>query len=188
MSDSSTSNPLSEVLARYFWRADADGRIPSIFSLLDSARNENIFPRLLRSDSDFLCLYRGEMEDDLADVAPYLVRLDRLSSLVPWLLANGFGRDWGIFVESDASLRALRRHFERFLTVYGEDGTPLFFRFYDPRVLRVYLPTCNAEELSLFFGPVNRFLIEDQDGRSLVEYALTGTSLTRKTVRVSDLP
>ena len=37
-----------------------------------------------------------------------------------------------------------------------------YFRYYDPRVLRVYLPTCNARELQTVFGPVLRYLVEDE--------------------------
>ena len=31
---------------------------------------------------------------------------------------------------------------------------------HDPRVLRVFLPTCTPDELSDFFGPIGSFLVE----------------------------
>jgi hypothetical protein len=40
----------------------------------------------------------------------------------------------------------MARRRRRFLRVKDEDG--LVFRFYDPRVMRVYLPTCAAGELA----------------------------------------
>ena len=39
-----------------------------------------------------------------------------------------------------------------------------FLRFYDPRVLRVFLPTNDVEQANQFFGPIRRFLCEDDEG------------------------
>ena len=54
--------------------------------------------------------------------------------------------------------------------VYNEDGKPLYFRFYDPRVFRVYLPTCNESELEIIFGPVSRYLVESEDVGEMAEF------------------
>ena len=34
----------------------------------------------------------------------------------------------------------------------GPDDEALYFRFYDPRVLESFLPTCSEEQLDEFFG------------------------------------
>jgi hypothetical protein len=47
--------------------------------------------------------------------------------------------------------------------VYGPENKLIFFRYYDPRVLRVYLPTCNAEEIRSVFGPISAYIAEDED-------------------------
>ncbi len=49
----------------------------------------------------------------------------------------------------------------RFLRIKTDDGQQLYFRYYDPRVLSIFLPTCDASQLQEFFGPVNQFIIED---------------------------
>ena len=67
-----------------------------------------------------------------------------------------------MIVLAPADLRTMRNHFRKLLTVYDPNGKPLLFRYYDPRVLRVYLPTCNAEELATIFGPINSYLLEDE--------------------------
>ena len=46
-------------------------------------------------------------------------------------------------------------------------GERVYFRFYDPRVLRVYLPTCSSSELKGVFGPVGRFVVEGPEGQAL---------------------
>jgi hypothetical protein len=43
----------------------------------------------------------------------------------------------------------------------------MLFRFYDPRVLRVYLPTCWPGELTRMFGPVESFVMESAEGNVL---------------------
>lgn len=62
-------------------------------------------------------------------------------------------------------METLRRHFRRLLHVRSEDGEKLYFRYYDPRVLRLYLPSCTSVELKEVFGPVGRFVLEGPEGQ-----------------------
>jgi hypothetical protein len=55
-----------------------------------------------------------------------------------WILEHGWGKNCGIFATSAADLRQMRRHLRTFLVVHDEEGKPLYFRYYDPRVLRVF--------------------------------------------------
>jgi hypothetical protein len=134
-----------------------------VFAVLDGASVPDLLPHLDTLEPDYVCLYRGDLTPDMEEVAPYLVQVEPGSEFAEWLMAEGWGEHWGIFAASDADLRALRDHFRRFLTVYDSAGKPMLFRYYDPRVLRVYLPTCNDEELAAVFGPVEHYLLEDED-------------------------
>ncbi|HEY0138563.1 MAG TPA: DUF4123 domain-containing protein, partial [Nannocystis sp.] len=103
----------------------------------------------------------------LADVAPQLVALAGGSRLADDLVREGHGRRWGVFLTSRLSLVDLRRHLRRFLLarlVGGEDR--VFFRYYDPGVLQVYLASCNAEERAAWFGGagehIDCFMGEDE--------------------------
>ena len=69
-----------------------------------------------------------------------------------------------------AELRALRGHFRDLLQVQDEQGRNLWFRFYDPRVLRVYLPTCNVEEKRMMFGPILLYLVEDEHSTTFLHF------------------
>jgi hypothetical protein len=148
--------------------AEPDG---ALYVILDGARNEGIYAATLESGCEYECLYRGELEPDLAEAAPYLLKLAKDHPFTYWLLAKGWGDSWGIFIRSDASLRDLRHHFRKFLMVYDPAVRPLYFRYYDPRVLRMYLPTCNANELQTMFGPVKSYLLEDDDAVVLLRYS-----------------
>ena len=68
--------------------------------------------------------------------------------------------------------------------VYDDKGKPLYFRYYDPRVLRVYLPTCNASELETVLGPVSHFILEDDNGNAMIRYSRLRGQLTQNTVRL----
>jgi hypothetical protein len=73
-----------------------------------------------------------------------------------------------VLVVCDAPFAELRRHFRRFLVVQTEARQALYFRFYDPRVLRPFLEGVTDEERSTFFGPVSAILLEGrQDGTLL---------------------
>ncbi|MDY6992595.1 MAG: DUF4123 domain-containing protein [Pseudomonadota bacterium] len=85
-----------------------------------------------------------------------------LTELVKWLL-TGFGQHWGIFAVAKVNLRTMRQHFRSLLTVQLPKGQTVYFRFYDPRVLRTFLPTCDDEQRRLVFGPAMRYWVESGD-------------------------
>ena len=139
------------------------GAVPrTTYAVLDGAAIPDLLDELYANGErpEFACLYRGELEPDIAAVAPYLVRLDPESAFTDWLLTHGWGKHFGIFARSAAGLEMVRRHFRKFLRVKGPEGNILYFRYYDPRVLRVYLPTCVAAETETLFGPVECYMAE----------------------------
>jgi len=76
-----------------------------------------------------------------------------------------------VFVIAATGFEALRRHFRTFLRVRGPEGQVLYFRWYDPRVLRVYLPTCIAAEIAQVYGPVARYVCEGERADELHEFS-----------------
>ena len=73
--------------------------------------------------------------------------------------------------------------------MHDPTGKPLLFRYYDPRVLRVYLPTCNAEELKTLFGPVQAYIMEDESGAAMLRFRLkNGTWRNSRKDRVNVEP
>lgn len=144
-----------------------------LFAVLDAARHEDVLPTLQREARTFRSLYEGWQGEGLADVAPYLVELPPDVALFETLTETAWGDAWGVLLFSDASFVDLRRHLRRNLKVRTDDGRHLLFRWYDPRVLRAYLPTCTAEEASAFFGPVAWAACEGRDGREFLRYMPT---------------
>src|SRR5262249_31341801 len=62
----------------------------------------------------------------------------------------------------------LRTHLRRFLMVQLPDGERWYFRYYDPRILKIYLSNCRADELEIFFGPVRAFGIAESESSQVL--------------------
>ena len=152
----------------------------SVYVILDGARDKDIYPGLQRYSTENRCLFAGELSRELAAAAPYLVRLKKNHPFTIWVIEHGWGDCWGVFLQSATNINELRRHFRRFLKVEDDKGKSLYFRFYDPRVLRTYLPTCVEKELDTVFGPVSRFFCEAADSANLHEFGFVEGKLDQK--------
>ncbi len=112
-------------------------------------------------------LYRGKGETDFWAIAPYLACVDE--ELLTWIKETLWAEPWGIFAEATSDLDKLRSHFRKFLTVEDPGGKKMYFRFYDPRVLRTFLKSCDEAEIKGFFGPVASFAIPEELSQRLPE-------------------
>jgi Domain of unknown function (DUF4123) len=150
------------------------------FAVLDGASVPGLLDKLAQWQPQFECLYRGELEPAVAAVAPYLVEMETGTEFADWVISGGWGKHWGIFAIVEAGLRDMRQHLRRFITVHDESGKPLLFRYYDPRVLRVYLPTCNAAELAEIFGPVACYVAEGEEPDTALLFEVREGKLERQ--------
>ena len=133
------------------------------YAVLDGASVDGLLPKLGQPNPPHVCLFTGELEPELAEAAPYLVELKSDDPFAAWVLAEGWGKHWGIFASSPADLRTLRGHCRSLVKVWDENGEPMYFRFYDPRVLPTFLPTCSTQQLASMFGPVSAYRCETTD-------------------------
>jgi hypothetical protein len=144
-------------------------RVP-LYAVLDAARSFKIREYLEKSQEEHQSLLEGPDAAESADYAPYLVRITQ-PKLLATLLHKGWGDSWGIYLTCAADFTAMRKHLRHFLSVRLPDGRQAFFRFYDPRVLRVFLPACQEAEAQQFFGPVTAYLLEDADPATLLTFS-----------------
>jgi hypothetical protein len=157
-----------------------------LFAVLDATRDALSILGLLRaSGEEYQCLYEGTQAQVLEAFAPYLVRLTENSKLLENVIASGWGKNWGIFAVSGADFQSVRRHFRTFLMVNGPDGKRLYFRYYDPRVLRTYLPTCDAAETKFIFGPLAAYLCEDDASDTLLVFRPAAGAPQKETHKLS---
>ena len=153
-----------------------------LYAILDAARDERVLALLTQSQDERQSLYDGVQSDKLMQVAPYLVRLDKDSLLLASLVFEGWGNNWGVFLTFEGEFQALRQHLRNFLEVELPDRKQVYFRFYDPRVLRVFLPACTADETTQFFGPIRHFLMEDEQPDKLLQIGNTGHGAEKKPI------
>jgi hypothetical protein len=166
----------TEKIIRIIW-SDKQNSKEQFYAILDGARDKLIYSSIMNSDSKYLCLYSGELAPDLAEAAPYLVKLEMNDTFTLWLIENGWGKSWGIFFKSDAQFHELRKHFRQFLMVRDDKNNLLYFRYYDPRVLRAYLPTCNEEELMMIYGIVACYYAEGENPNLIDQFYFKHTAL-----------
>lgn len=141
------------------------------YALIDAAataQDDCIYNRLSQPDIRKQILFTGELAVSADHTAPYLLQLDDQADLANWLMEIGWGNGWGIFLTSREEPEIVLAHARRFFQVRAENGRDIFFRYYDPVILRVFLPLLDTQESLAFFGPVASFLLEDDDERPLV--------------------
>jgi hypothetical protein len=154
----------------------------SVFAIVDGARDDRIFGAVDATRQPKECLYAGDLPWQLQMTAPYLVELTREERFTRLLLEKGWGNSWGIFLRTETGLKQLRRHLRGFLRVRSQSGQRLIFRYYDPRVLRIYLPTCLPAELEAFFGPVSAYLTEAAAAGEMIEFSRNGNRLAQTNI------
>jgi len=162
-----------------------DGPRQNVWMIADGARTVDIFRFLLDCHLEYACLYGGPLTPDLEMAAPYLVQLDHGYRDTHRLIRQAWGNSWGVFLRSDTSLKKLRRHLREFLVVRDTKGTRMVFRYYDPRVLRVYLPTCEVGELRTVFGPIECFWAEGDCREKVLEFRLHRGNLVQNTLSLA---
>src|SRR5689334_3416011 len=97
MSPTTTATPIPREALKQTLRPHLFPEIDGIqtFAVLDGAWIPDLVDQLYGENKpEFVCLYRGELEPDIAEVAPYLVRLERDAPFTDWLLTEGWGRHW----------------------------------------------------------------------------------------------
>jgi len=141
-----------------------------LYALLDASREPSVLKVILESKEEHQSLYEGPQGAQLAHFAPYLIRVPQESALLDTLVHQAWSKSWGVFLTSNTPLKELRTHFRHFLNVKLPDGSQVYFRYYDPRVLRLFLPTCLPEETTQFFGPVRHFLMEAEDPKLALHF------------------
>jgi hypothetical protein len=169
-------------IIEYLWPEGDDPGGSQVYAILDGARDRRIEAMIRLSGLEYSCLYAGNLSPRLQSAAPYLVHLAPETRFTRELLEWGWGHSWGFFtiVPPNVTLQAHRRHFRTLLRVKDKAGQVLLFRFYDPRVLRVYLPTCTEKEAARFFGPMPRIVVEAEKSDLLINYVQGNTGVRKQ--------
>lgn len=148
-----------------------------LYGIADSARD----PKLARIGWSRFGLQRWSLFPPSVD--------PRMSTVAPWLVTFGFrgrypysgsdyleawsgelGNSAGILLTTSASPRDLWEHLRDVFQTEDEEGREYFFRYYDPRVLRLFLPTCCPVQTRQLFGPITQLFVESESPGEMIVY------------------
>ncbi len=145
----------------------------NLHTVLDAARDPVVLERVVASGLRHESLYDGEKGAEIAAFGPWLVEIPKGSPFLELLVNEGWSDSWGVYLSASASFDEIRKHLRRFLLAKLPDGREVYFRYYDPRVLRTYVQTCTPVELGAFFGPIARYFAESADEEFLFAFGPT---------------
>lgn len=139
------------------------------YAVLDGARRIETRAFLEEYGATHRCLFSGDLDDEIAAVAPYLLALHEEDALFDRLFDEGWGDARGIFLTSDESLSAVRAHLRTLVYATLPDGELSVFRFYDPRAMRLFWPVATPDQMDEMFGEIVRdFVLEKEDGEPMI--------------------
>lgn len=125
------------------------------YLLLDSNQIPNLYARLFQLAQNTLphALYLNTRYADLASVGPVLIAVEPNGPL-----AKAFTEEWqtraGIWLETVADEADLIEHLRSLIHVQLEGDVSALFRFYDPRITRLWLADLMDAERDRLMGPV----------------------------------
>lgn len=145
----------------------AGGERNEAYAVLDGARDRRIEALLRIWGLEHVCLYGEAIGPELRNAAPFLVRLERGGETTEQLIERAWGNAWGVFAVAPAGtgMRAVTRHCRRLLRVLDERGEVMLFRYYDPRVMRMFGSLSTPEQLATFLRNTPAWIFEASDSQ-----------------------
>jgi Domain of unknown function (DUF4123) len=150
-----------------------------LYAIVDAAQDSKAILQLLKHTAPKLNvanLFEGERGAELAPAAPHLIEFTHAGHpLLTRLVNQGWQNNWALYFKLRGNL-----------PIKDKDGVGLF-RFYDPRVFNLYIPSFDAQQLREFFGAISDFWIPDSNGNhDLIHYRTIGHTLNAQPVSFAE--
>ena len=164
-----------QTFKKALWYSDNKNNEAIVYAVLDGASSTDILPMLKRSSLRYNCLYDGKLSYELALSSPYLVRLEQDNDFTHDLLEKGLGNNWCIFLKTfkPVTMLTVLRQAKHNHKILPPSGKTLIFRYFDPRIIRNYLPVCTIEEANIFWGPVDEIICDGNERHSFNRFTRT---------------
>jgi len=160
----------------------------TLWAIVDTASEPGLYAMLEALDPPHASLYAEPVPEDIGRLAPWLIQVN--DDVHHWLMQKD--TPWGIFLESQVTLKDLRQHLRKYLHVQiPDEEKPVFFRFYDPRNIWPFLSVLSPWEQHSFLGPVDAIATHwqgDQRREGFAELKKMyppGSGAKRKLLRIS---
>lgn len=159
-----------------------------LYAIVDAAQDETLIDLLMLHDKNttIQSLFEGETAQELAAVAPYLVKFDHPDHpLLSNLIQQGWGNHWSIFFDYPGDFSNARNQLRQCIRISDNEQNYLNFRFYDPRVFNQYIPTFDLSQLIAFYGAIGSYWLEDKKATGLLQFQMRDLKLDIQTVDLS---
>jgi len=166
--------PVQQNVLEYLRRAPAP-----LYAILDASIEERVPQLLMASGELYQFMPEGLPDVGLPQPGAFMAYIPVTSQLLPRLIQMAWGHHWALFFTCMHPFAEVRKHLRQFLLLKSDDSKSFYFRFYDPRLLQLFLPACSPQEITQFFGPVQCFVMEDAfDPSKLLEFSVTPQGLS----------
>ena len=141
------------------WDALLAPRAAPLWAVIDGVNCRDVAQRVQGDMVQSTCLYTSTDADTRA-MAPWLVRVDPDGPVARWLADLAQDQHWGVLVQSEASIHQLRMHLRKFTMLWtpANEESPVYFRFYDPRVAVDMVDAIEPWKLDRFFAKIGRLI------------------------------
>jgi hypothetical protein len=146
------------------WLSEQHAQQRELILIIDRLAESNPIAQLFAAQvmNDYVNLYQDSEFADLADLGPWLVRLDHTRIPAIADLLNNPQQNWGWLASTkDCDLEQIAQHWrERMLIV--ESGQRSLYRFQDNRVIAQDLGALIEQQFPLLLGPITSVLYWDE--------------------------
>jgi Domain of unknown function (DUF4123) len=154
------------------------------FVILDGAHFKSKMDQAILLNENHHNLYTGISPAHLEPLGPFIFEFPHNQEFYEWYMENVQANSRGLIVESIHTFNEVKSHFKTLIKVRTESGHNLFFRFYDSRVIRSFLPTCQEAELIDFFGPVQSIFAQSVEADILLNYRIQNKKLITEKIEL----
>ena len=143
------------------WPTDSMAFRYAVIDLASAVALRPVVPRLLSAVAE--PLLARSMPLQLLEVGPWLVHLLDTPEVESTLAGYGIAVPWGYFVHSKVDILSLRQSLRKFnLAKLPDRPKEVLFRYWDPRVLKIFLDRASTVQRGQFFAWIDR--VEWADG------------------------
>ncbi len=147
----------------------AQTRQRSLLLILDTAPAENSHQMLGRLGVPYLSLFDGTPEESLLEIAPLLIPVGGLDADVrhrvfDWAEKLAYAAPCLTWFETDATPRDVAKHLRQFHVVGLTEGQAMLMRWYDTRILPVWLACLTPEQAQAFAARTSHWACVDRFG------------------------
>ncbi len=144
-----------------------------VYCCFDTAINgEYSLFRLKNEYKDHICLFENTEDEKLQDIAPWLFLIDNNNILQIGENDELIDLNHLVFFESSATIKDLNIHLQKFIYYNSSETQSWFFRFWDARVMSVFLESSEKNVLFDFYEHTIQNIYCTKEGEGWKQYKI----------------